>query len=89
MTQVTYKGKTAGSYLKTALVAKSGAGIKEIFVPAAGRGVIAMLGQRRDGFGGTVTDVLVLGNADGIVVRLSTSPRAYRRLVKLNNECNA
>lgn len=84
--QDTYKGKTAGGYLKTAHVAKSGAGLSEIFVPAAGPGVIAMRGDRRDGWGGTKSDVLVLVGVDGPVVRLSTSPRAYNRLRELERE---
>lgn len=88
MTTNTYKGKTAGAYLKTARVALSGAGLKEIWVPAAGPGVIAMLGERKDGWGGSVKDVLVLV-ADRPIARLHTSPRAYRRLVALAAECNA
>ena len=84
--KTTYKGKTAGAILKTASVIKTQAGTTEIRVVLPdGQVAIAMCGERSDGFGGRVADVLVIANVDGIVARLSTSARAYNHLRQLEH----
>ena len=62
--QVTIKGKTAGGILKTAKIAQMRAGTWEIVVSHPHE-CIAMIGERADGWGGRVADVLVLTDASG------------------------
>ena len=84
--QKTYKGQTAGGWLRKAAVHKMQAGNYEIVVNLPDGDAVAMLGQRGDGYGGTVTDVLVLTRAEGCIARLETSPSAYRKLVRLEQQ---
>lgn len=82
--QTTYKGQTAGGILKTAQVAQTKAGTFEIFVTTADKQqAIAILGGRRDGWGGVAEDVLVLTEAAGCIARLSCSKRALQQLRSL------
>lgn len=83
--QNTINGKTAGGILKTATVSKTQAGTTEIFVTHP-HSCIAMRGERRDGWGGTVDDVLVLTDATGMIARLPLSSAASRKLAALEAE---
>ena len=84
--QNTYKGKTAGGFLKSAQVVQMRAGNFEVVVTLPnGKEAIAMMGGRKDGWGGVAEDVMVLSNADGHLVTLSTSTAAYSKLRELLN----
>lgn len=78
-----YKGKSGAAILKTARVAQMRAGNYEVVVTLDGREVVANLGSRGDGWGGTVSDVLVLADADGIIGKLQLSNRGASKLASL------
>jgi hypothetical protein len=86
--QATLNGKTAGGILKTATVNKTRAGTWEIFVTHP-HDCVAMLGERKDGWGGTVRDVLVLTDASGCIARMSMSAKALAKLASLERQCEA
>jgi hypothetical protein len=87
--KLTYKGKTAGSILKTAQVKEMRAGNFEIVVTAPdGADAVAMLGTRADGWGGTVEDVLVLTRSEGCIARVQASESAVRKLRALESQVN-
>jgi hypothetical protein len=80
--QKTYKGKTAGGWLKAAEVADCRAGMTYIWVTIPGDGDCQLL--RSD-------DDMVITNYYGIVVVLATSMRAYCKLKALEaraEQCN-
>jgi hypothetical protein len=86
--QNTYKGQSAAAILKTARIEEMRAGNVEIVVTLPGEGnIIAILGTRPDGWGGSVTDVLVLTDVNGMNVRLSTTKRSLARLEALHADC--
>ena len=88
--QKSYKGRTAGGILKTAEVKKMQAGTYEIIVKAPdGHDAIAMLGERKSGWGGTVEDVLVLTRAEGCIARIVASDAAIRKLRALEARVNS
>lgn len=89
----TYKGLTANQILDSAHVGQSGAKLTEIFVTISRRVRLGDRGQseayvdrgeRPDGFGGTVADVLVvITSGDGCVARLQMGRKADDRLAHL------
>lgn len=87
--QGTYRKQTAAAILKTARVEVMRAGNAEIIVtlPGAQGNTIAVLGTRADGWGGTVRDVLVLTDVDGLNVRLATNRRSLAKFEALHAEC--
>jgi len=84
----TFKGKTAGGILKTAKVCEMRAGNYEVVVSHPHE-CIAMIGARKDGFGGSVYDVLVLSDVNGVVARMEMSDKALARMESLKDECDA
>lgn len=85
----TYKGQTAGGILKTAKIVKIQAGNFGIIVKDRdGNEYHADLGERQSFGGGGVRDVLVLHNFDGVAARLTTSTKAYYKLVSLNTQAS-
>jgi hypothetical protein len=86
--QTTLKRKTAGGILKTATIGKTRAGTWEIFVQHP-HDCVAMLGERKDGWGETVRDVLVLTDASGCIARMSMSAKARATLASLERQCEA
>jgi hypothetical protein len=86
--QTSIRGKTAGGILKTAKVVKMRAGTWEVVVSHPHQ-CIAMTGERRSGWGGTIADVMVLTDATGLVARLEMSATAMRKLAALERDCEA
>lgn len=86
--QVTIKGKTASGILKTAKIVQMRAGNWEVVVSHPHE-CCAMIGERADGWGGTVADVLVLVDSDGLVARLEMSGRALAKMTALEAQCGA
>ena len=78
--QKTIKGKTAGDILKTAKVVQMRAGNWEVVVSHPHQ-CIATTGT------GTVSDVLILIDSDGLVARLEMSDAAMRKLAALELAC--
>lgn len=73
--QKTYKGKTAGGWLKTANIAESKAGIAHVWLDIPGVGN-CQIQLADDGD-------MVISSYDGIVAALETSAKAYRTLKAL------
>ena len=86
--QTTIKGKTAGGILKKAHVAQMRSGIWEIVVNHPHQ-CTAMIGERADGWGGRVADVLVLTDGDGLVARLEMSAKAFAKMTALAEQREA
>ena len=80
--QATIKGKTAGGIVKGAQIMQTRAGLWEIFVSHPHQ-CIATIGAREDGWGGTVSDVLVLTDITGLVARLEMSAKALAKMEAL------
>lgn len=86
--QKTIKGKTAGGIVRTAKVCQMRAGTWEIVVSHPHQ-CIAMIGARKDGWGGSISDVLVLTDADGLVARLEMSAGALTKMQELESKREA
>ncbi len=86
--QTTIKGKTASAIIKTARVEQMRAGTWEIVVDHPHQ-CVANIGERADGWGGRIADVLVLTDASGLVARLEMSSRAVEKMRALEAECEA
>jgi len=84
----TFKGKTAGGILKTAKVCEMRAGNHEVVVSHPHE-CVATIGIRGNGWGGSVYDVLVLTDANGVVARLEMSDKALAIMESLESECDA
>jgi hypothetical protein len=87
--QNTYRKLNASAILRTARIAVMKAGNAEIVVNVPGREdfVIAMLGQREDGWGGAISDALVLSDVEGVICRMATTRASLARLEELTKEC--
>lgn len=84
----TLNGKTAGGIVKTAKIQQMRAGNFEIVVTHPHE-CIASIGERKDGWGGTVADVLVLMDASGLVAKLPMSDQALKKMRALEAEIEA
>lgn len=78
----TYKSMSAGQIIKTAHVGTSGANLTEIFVRAI-PGAYVYRGERPDGWGGKIADVLCVITSDRCIARLKMGPKADDRLAHL------
>ena len=86
--QNTLKGRTAGGIIKTAKIEQMRAGTWEIVVSHPHQ-CIAMIGERADGWGGRIADVLVLADSSGLVARLSMSSSALAKMRTLESQREA
>ena len=86
--QNTIKGRTAGGIIKGAQILQMRAGTWEIVVSHP-HPCIAMIGERADGWGGRIADVLVLTDASGLVARLSMSDKALEKMRALEAQREA
>jgi hypothetical protein len=88
--QATYKGQTAGGIIKTAVIQKMAAGTWEVIVTTKdGQTHVANIGERNSGWGGTVADMLVLAQVDGITARLQMSGVALGKMECLIAKCDS
>lgn len=86
--QITIKGKTASAIIKTARIEQMRAGNWEIVVDHPHQ-CVASIGERHDGWGGRIADVLVLTDASGLVARLDMSSEALDKMRALEADCEA
>lgn len=81
--RATYKGRTAGGYLRTARVEEMRAGNVEVVVTVDNYDAHAILGRTDNG-----TPVVTFADATGPIVRLSLSARAEEKLERLTQQAD-